>query len=615
MLAYLLRVWYTFKMYVRKTKTSSSIKGENYFTYRLVSSERVGVRVCQKTILNLGINFSLSKDQWPVLCSCIERNLSGQVGLVLESAEIEKLASLYTARIIAAAKVPDSPSGEHIADFQEVDANSLELSRPRSVGVEHVALSAMSSVGFEEILASVGMNRPQRMSAIGNIIGRMAQPGSEDATYSWLKSNSSLGELLEYDFETMSPVRLYRASDQLIRNREAIEKRLFTRIDDIFSFGVTVTLYDLTNTYFEGDAACNDKAKRGHSKEKRSDCPLVTMGLILDGSGFIRRSMMFDGNVAESSTLEGMLHNLDAPKGALVIMDRGIATEENINWLKKEEYRYLVVSRERNRQFDETMAVETMTAQENVIQLQREMSEDGKEVRLYCYSEDREKKEVAITNRFATRFETGLQKIQKSLVKPHSEKKPDRVNERIGRLKEKCHGIGQHYTIDLTYNETGTAVTEITWKKEPKEGTAATHPGVYCLRSNETTWNEQQLWHTYTMLTDLESVFRSLKSELGLRPIYHRTEERTEGHLFITVLAYQMVQIIRKKLKLSGNTMRWSSIRTILSVQQRVTATFKQKNGRTLNIRKATKAEEELKKIYTSLCISSAPGGTKKVIA
>lgn len=601
-------------MFIRQTKTRGSVKGESYFTYRLVTSERVGSQVRQKTLLNLGSNFPLSKDQWPALCTCIERHQSGQDALVLESAEIEKLAAMYAGRIIAASPAPAPPSGDSVCDYQEVDTNSLELSRPRSVGVEHVALSAMLWLGFEDILSSVGMNRPQRMSAIGSVIGRMTLPASEDATFAWLKHNTSLGELLEFDFETMSAMRLYRASDQLIRNREKIEQGLFRRIEDMFSLETTVTLYDLTNTYFEGEAACNGKAKHGHSKEKRSDCPLVTLGVILDGSGFIRRSKMFEGSVSESTTLEGMLKELAAPKGALVIMDRGIATQKNIDWLKEHEYRYLVVSRERNRQFDETASVETLTAQEDTIKLQRVLSDDGQEVRLYCYSEGREKKEAAITGRFSERFEKGLSKISESLTKPHGEKKIDKITERIGRLKEKSRGIAQHYEIELSKDDSGKLVTAITWNKVPKEGTAVTHPGVYCLRSNETSWDEAKLWRTYTMLTDLESVFRSLKSELGLRPIYHHKEERAEGHLFITVLAYQFVQVIRLKLKSKGNKLGWTSLRNILSVQQRVTATFKQKDGRTLNIRKATKAESELQGIYTALGISATPGGIKKVV-
>jgi transposase len=441
----------------------------------------------------------------------------------------------------------------------------------------------------------------------------MACPGSELATWRWLRNRSAFGELVDVDFEGVPLMGLYRASDLLVRNREAIEKALFNRINDLFSLPATVTLYDLTNTYFEGEASSNTKAKRGHSKEKRSDCPLVTLGLVLDGSGFVRRSRMFEGNVSEGSTLEVMLKGLDAPEGALVIMDRGIATEANIAWLIEHHYRYLVVSRERTRQFDADQATETTTASEETIRIQRVLSEDGSEVRLYCHSEKRQEKETAMTRRFTECFEQGLAKLAAGLEKPRSNKNRDKLQEKIGRLKEKSHGIGQHYSITVTCDESGTKVTTLTWEKKPVDGTQLTHPGVYCLRSNELTWDEATLWRTYTMLTDLEAVFRSLKSELGLRPVFHHKEERTEGHLFITVLAYQAVQAIRTKLNEKGITSSWTTLWEMLSVQQRVTATFKQRDGKTLNIRKATVAEKSLSEIYEKLGISTTPGGIQKL--
>ena len=140
-----------------------------------------------------------------------------------------------------------------------------------------------------------------------------------------------------------------------------------------------------------------------------------------------------------------------------------------------------------------------------------------------------------------------------------------------------------------------------------------THPGVYCLRTNELSWDEARLWQTYTMLTDLEAVFRSLKSELGLRPIYHHKEDRAEGHLFITVLAYQAVQAVRRQLKAHGINESWASLRAILAVQQRVTATFSQRDGRTLHVRKATVPEPALQKIYDALRLPLTPGGVKKM--
>jgi transposase len=600
-------------MFIRQTKTRNSTTGESYTTFRLVASERVGTQVRQRTLLNLGRQFALAKDEWPLLCTRIEQILSGQGTLLPESAAIEVLAQRYAARLIAS-KRPNSPVSENFAEeYQEVDVNSLELVRPRSVGVEHTGLAALSWLGIADILESLGMNAGQRACALGSIVGRMACPGSELATWRWLQNQSAFGELVDVDFEGVSLMRLYRASDLLVRHRDQIEAALFKRINELFSLPATVTLYDLTNTYFEGEASGIGQAKRGHSKEKRSDCPLVTLGLVLDGSGFVRRSRMFAGNVSEAGTLEDMLTGLDAPAGALVIMDRGIATEANITWLREHHYRYLVVSREHTRQFDAAGATETTTASEEIIRIQRVLSADGSEVRLYCHSEKRQEKEAGMTRRFMESFEHGLAKLAAGLEKPRGTRNRDKLLEKLGRLKEKSRGISQHYTITTTFDESGTKVTALAWEKTPVAGTQLTHPGVYCLRSNETTWDDATLWRTYTMLTDLEAVFRSLKSELGLRPVFHHKEERTEGHLFITVLAYQAVQAIRNRLKARGVNASWATLRETLSVQKRVTATFKQRDGRTLNIRKATVAEKDLKEIYEKLGVSATPGGVQKL--
>ena len=217
--------------------------------------------------------------------------------------------------------------------------------------------------------------------------------------------------------------------------------------------------------------------------------------------------------------------------------------------------------------------------------------------------------------RFSQNFEDGLRKIAEGLHKPRAEKRPDKLQERLGKLKARSHGVSQHYTITLETDEKGKKVTGIQWEKSLKAGSMATHPGVYCLRSNELDWNEEKLWRTYTLLTDLESVFRSLKSELGLRPVYHAKEERADGHLFITVLAYQCVQVLRKTLKEHGFKDSWARLREILSVQRRVTVSFQRRDGRFTHVRKATTPEPALKAIYQALGVSQLPGGTKKLIS
>jgi hypothetical protein len=250
-------------MFIRKTATRNKSADESYITYRLVSSERTGKQVRQITLLNLGRRFDLPQADWPRLCTRIDALLAGQDGLLAEPEAIEILAQRYAARLIAtrpaAAAPPPAmaapPSTTSTPSYAEVDVTSLQLTRPRSVGVEAVGLAAMSWLGINPILQDLGFNGVQRAAVAASLIGRMAAPGSELATWQWLRNRSALGELLGVDFEAMPLMRLYRVSDLLVRHREKIETALFGRIEDLFDLPTTVTLYDLTNTYFEGTAA------------------------------------------------------------------------------------------------------------------------------------------------------------------------------------------------------------------------------------------------------------------------------------------------------------------------------------------------------------------------
>ena len=262
-----------------------------------------------------------------------------------------------------------------------------------------------------------------------------------------------------------------------------------------------------------------------------------------------------------------------------------------IDRLKAQGYRYLVVSRERTRYFDPERAICIRNAAGESLQLEKVLSEDGQEVRLYCHSERRARKEEAINERFAKRFEQALDQIAAGLSKPRTTKRLDKLWERIGRLKEKSRGVGQHYQIELVPDDTGEKAAALRYTRQPAPGGSMTHPGVYCLRSSETDWDEERLWRTYITLTDLEAVFRRLKSELGLRPIFHHKEERVDGHLFITVLAYQFVQIIRRRLGEQGLCASWRTLREQLSGQVRVTAVFQRPDGHALHVRKATRPE------------------------
>ena len=440
-------------MFIRRTQTRRTEDGKPYFSHRLVHAERLGSTVRQRTLLNLGRHFDIPQADWPLLCARVNDALSGQAPLVADCPPaVDEEAQRVAAQLIARGPAATTAGP---TDVQPVDVDSLRLVRPRSVGVEQVGLWALEQLDLPALLTRLGVNGALRSAATGALVGRLAAPASERATHRWLQERSGLGELLGVDFETVGAMQLYRASDALVKHREAIEAHLFDRAMGLFDLQPTVTLYDLTNTYFEGEASDQPQAQRGHSKEKRSDCPLLTLGLMLDASGFVRRSKVFAGNVREHRTLAGMLEALEAPAGALVVMDRGVATDAGVTWLRDNGYRYLVVSRERHRRFDADAAVALQTQSDQTVHMHKVVSTDPDEVRLYCYSEERAEKERGIVERFAARFETALTKLNDGLARPRAHKRLDQVWQRIGRLKAKHSRVASHYQVAVTANEAG----------------------------------------------------------------------------------------------------------------------------------------------------------------
>jgi hypothetical protein len=233
---------------------------------------------------------------------------------------------------------------------------------------------------------------------------------------------------------------------------------------------------------------------------------LITLGLVLDGSGFPRASEFFAGNASEPDTLQAMLAGLNSRPGSIVVMDAGIASEANITWLLEQGYRYLVVSRKRQREFDPEQAVMVKEEPGQTVRIQRVVNTETGEVELYCHSQAREIKEQAMQDQAGKRFEAALQGLHEGLARKGTTKRYDKILERIGRLKEKHRRVAQHYTLRVEHDEANDKATAIHWERSEKPHSQATHPGVYCLRTNLVDWDESTLWRTYTMLTDLEAV-------------------------------------------------------------------------------------------------------------
>jgi len=579
-------------MFIRTVEHKNKKNHRKYRTYKLVDSVRTERGPRQTTVLNLGSDFKLPKKHWKQLANCIEEIITEQQNIFEYPQKIRALADQYARRVIRKHSVVIVPEKKRSPDYVTVDLSSINNESLRTAGAEHVVYETIKLLEIDKKLVDLGLKSADIAAVIGVLCGRMIVPGSERSTHYWLQNLSALGELIDFDFSLVTLDRLYKASDHLLKHKEKIEDHLRKVEVGIFALEERIILYDLTNTFFEGTGKFNPKAKYGRSKEKRSDCPLVTLGLVLDMQGFPKRSRIFEGNVSEPGTLETMINGLsdgDNPQQSLlkptVVMDAGIATEDNVKWLRGHNYRYIVVSRKKKVKIPDDVKVVPVKQDDKteavLVQAGLVYNKETDEIELYCHSVDKGKKEEGIKNKFQERFEAELLKTDKALNLKNGTKRYEKVIEKIGRLKERFKRISHLYKITINKNDD---------------------------------LNEKEIWDIYTMLTDIEDAFRCMKSELGLRPNYHHIERRSDGHIFITLLAYHIMQTIRTKLREKGVHFCWETVRVRLSSHMRVSTTLKREDGRVIHIRKSSRAESNHKEIYDALDLPQQPGKTLKAI-
>ena len=602
-------------MFIRKTTHTDRKAKKEYHTFKLIESVRTERGPRQRMLLNLGADFSLPEEKWKDLANRIEEILTGQDPLLPYTQEIETLAARYARKLIGYQGATQAEQREsRDPDYHRVDINSIDNEHSRTIGAEHVVYETIKYLDLDGLLMSLGFNKTALDAAIGVIAARLIAPSSERAAHLWLQGTSGLDELLGTDFTDLSQDRVYKTSDLLLRHKTQIESHLRAKERNLFNLEEKVILYDLTNTFFEGTMRYNRKARFGVSKEKRSDCPLLTLGLVLDGEGFPKRTEVFEGNVSEPGTLQEMIATLcfeDMPTLPMIVMDAGIATEGNIAWLKAQGYPYIVVSRKRKSEVPPlTDAVTVREDDRRMIRAALAKGPNDDEITLYCHSTDKEVKERGIRNRFEKRFEQELEKVQKALSKRHGTKRYDKVIEKIGRLKERFKRVSRRYEITVTKDEKTDRATAVTWQRKVQEDSC----GVYCLRSNRLDFKEQELFDIFAMLTDVEDAFRSMKSELGLRPVRHHKEKRSDGHLFITVLAYHVMHAIRIALRAHGIHDNWTTVRKDLSTHVRISTTMKRDDGKVIHIRKSSRPEVLHNRIYDALGLGHLPGKTIKTI-
>jgi hypothetical protein len=601
-------------MFIREK--SKTVKGKKYIQHQLIESIRTPAGPRQRLVLNLGF-LDLHPDKWKELANTIESEVHKQPRLFVTDPQIEKLARHYAKVIVrerlnkeseraASDKAVDTLS----ADYQSVDVNSVSSSEARKIGAEHVVLAQMREYKFDKILKELGFTDNQLNYAKILIAGRLVNPASERETARWANEDSAILELLQAKINVYDTA-LHRTAVLLWEQHDKIEQSLSQAAREIFGLKETVILYDLTNTYFEGSKKGSKIAKHAKSKDKRDDRPLITLALTLDAQGFPKQSKVYEGNISEPGTLEKMLDELSNvvdgfnPQKTIVI-DAGIATEDNLEIIKRKQFKYLAVSRKKSYgdDFWQGSQEQQIKLSDEKTQLRVKLVKTKKESYLLCHSEAKEAKEKAILDRRLKKFEEALNGINKGLKKKRTHKKYDKIIERIGRLKEK-YGVGSLYDIEVKQQK-GVA-TKIIFNKNPNGKAKEKRVGEYVIRTNRLDLIEEEISKIHRTLTTVEDSFRSMKSELGLRPNYHKRDDTGTAHIFITVIAYHIIAGILKKLRANAINYSWRTIRNILSMQVRVTTSFNTEDKATMHIRTTTTPTLKQSNIYSKLGVVQKP--------
>jgi hypothetical protein len=601
-------------MFIREK--SKTVKGKIYIQHQLIESIRTPAGPRQRLVLNLGF-LDLHPDKWKELANTIESEVHKQPRLFVTDPQIEKLARHY-AKVIVREKLnkeSERAASDHVADrlsadYQSVDVNSVSSSEARKIGAEHVVLAQMREYKFDKMLKELGFTDSQVDYAKILIAGRLVNPASERETARWANEDSAILELLQAKINVYDTA-LHRTAVLLWEHHDKIEQRLSQAAREIFGLKETIILYDLTNTYFEGSKKGSKIANHAKSKDKRDDRPLITLALTLDAQGFPKQSKVYEGNISEPGTLEKMLDELSNVVDGFnsqktIVIDAGIATEDNLEIIKRKQFKYLAVSRKKSYgdDFWQGSQEQQIKLSDEKTQLRVKLVKTKKESYLLCHSEAKEAKEKAILDRRLKKFEEALNGINKGLKKKRTHKKYDKIIERIGRLKEK-YGVGNLYDIEVKQQK-GVA-TKIIFNKNPNGKAKEKRVGEYVLRTNRLDLIEEEISKIHRTLTTVEDSFRSMKSELGLRPNYHKRDDTSTAHIFITVIAYHIIAGILKKLRANATNYSWRTIRNILSTQVRVTTSFNTEDKATIHIRTTTTPTLKQSDIYSKLGLVQKP--------
>jgi len=408
------------------------------------------------------------------------------------------------------------------------------------------------------------------------VIARLCEPSSElHIAEDWYR-RTALEDLLGLPDELVNDDRLYRALDRLLPHKVAIEQHLVKRLGELFDLTYDLLLYDVTSTYFEGLAEANPLAQRGHSRDHRPDCKQVCIALVVTREGMPLGYEVFAGNRTDVTTVEEIVETMEARYGIadrVWVMDRGMMSAENVEWLQETGHRYLLgTAKSELKRWSRELAEERDWQQvREGVEAKLCPGPQGSETFLLCRSADRREKEKAMHERFAKRIEARLERLARRLERSRKPLEREPIERQIGRILGQNSRAAGRYQIRVVDDAEHASKLRLVWSVRPEwDEWARYSEGTYILRTNVADWTSEELWRTYVQLTEAEAAFRIHKSDLSIRPIWHQKAERVKAHILVCFLAYVLWKTLEQWQRRAG---LGSSPRTILDEVGRIQST------------------------------------------
>jgi len=514
--------------------------GKSHTYWALVESIRTPKGSRHRVVAYLGDLKKSEKNGWAQLCSQLSRQQRPEPSLF------------------------DPPHYEEPEDDESVlvKLKNIQLQRLRDFGDVWLALGLWRLLGLDTLLSQLMPSGREQVpwSTMATIltIARFCEPSSElHIADTWYR-RTALEDLLDVPVDQIHHRRLYAGLDQLLDHKEAIEKHLKERLGDLFDLEYDLLLYDVTSTYFEGECKANPMAKRGYSRDNRSDCLQVCIGLVVTTDGIPLGYEVFDGNRNDSTTVETIVQAMEAKYGQANrtwVMDRGMVSESNLKFLRDRGGSYIVGTPKATlRRFEQHLTNKEWHEVQAGVEVKLVPGPDGEETFILARSADRREKEKAMHQRFLDRMTEGLEKMKRSIESGRL-KDEGVAQRRLGRLQQKnWRGAGAfEVKIKRLTKPKGKARLSMTWKRrESWSNWAALSEGCYLLRTNLTGWGPEKLWKQYIQLTEAEWAFRIEKNELGIRPIWHQKDNRVLAHILVCFLAYVLWKALSQWMRRAG---------------------------------------------------------------